>query len=147
MLGQYPSACAPSFYMQEEGTDKLFKARCHSGPLLLTGPCSLLPAMLHLHSNKLFVCACCCVNMCRCLQEGIDKFFEAAQAAKAALEEATPLLEEATALTKEITPLLQVGWRAGSCWGRRAVALVLHVLAVLPCRRSCLHGAVLLSIV
>jgi hypothetical protein len=42
------------------------------------------------------------------LQEGIDKFFEAAQAAKAALEEATPLLEEATALTKEITPLLQV---------------------------------------
>jgi hypothetical protein len=43
-----------------------------------------------------------------CLQEGIDKFFEAAQAAKAALEEATPLLEEATALTKEITPLLQV---------------------------------------
>lgn len=44
-----------------------------------------------------------------CLQEGIGKFFEAAQAAKAALEEATPLLEEATQLTKEITPLLQVG--------------------------------------
>lgn len=40
-------------------------------------------------------------------EEGIDKFFEAAQAAKVALEEATPLLEEATALTKEITPLLQ----------------------------------------
>jgi hypothetical protein len=50
-------------------------------------------------------CACAAVS---CLQEGIDKFFEAAQAAKAALEEATPLLEEATALTKEITPLLQV---------------------------------------
>jgi hypothetical protein len=49
-----------------------------------------------------------------CLQEGIDKFFEAAQAAKAALEEATPLLEEATALTKEITPLLQV--RACACF-------------------------------
>lgn len=42
------------------------------------------------------------------LQEGIDKFFEAAQAATAAMEEATPLLEEATQLTKEITPLLQV---------------------------------------
>lgn len=41
-------------------------------------------------------------------QEGIDKFFEAAQAATAAMEEATPLLEEATQLTKEITPLLQV---------------------------------------
>lgn len=39
--------------------------------------------------------------------EGIDKFFEAAQAATAAMEEATPLLEEATQLTKEITPLLQ----------------------------------------
>jgi hypothetical protein len=47
--------------------------------------------------------ACCCV-----LQEGIDKFFEAAQAATAAMEEATPLLEEAALLTKEITPLLQV---------------------------------------
>jgi len=44
-----------------------------------------------------------------CSQEGIDKFFEAAQAATAAMEEATPLLEEATQLTKEITPLLQVG--------------------------------------
>eukprot|EP00878_Enallax_costatus_P002541 GHUV01002723.1.p1 GENE.GHUV01002723.1~~GHUV01002723.1.p1 ORF type:complete len:393 (+),score=111.51 GHUV01002723.1:299-1477(+) len=40
-------------------------------------------------------------------EEGIDKFFEAAQAATAAIEEATPLLEEATQLTKEITPLLQ----------------------------------------
>lgn len=46
--------------------------------------------------------------LCVCLQEGIDKFFEAAQAATAAIEEATPLLEEATQLTKEITPLLQV---------------------------------------
>eukprot|EP00775_Hariotina_reticulata_P007426 gene7426-7635_t len=40
-------------------------------------------------------------------EEGVDKFFEAAQAATAALEEATPLLEEATQLTKELTPLLQ----------------------------------------
>lgn len=43
-----------------------------------------------------------------CVQEGIDKFFEAAQAATAAMEEAAPLLEEATQLAKEITPLLQV---------------------------------------
>lgn len=48
--------------------------------------------------------------LCSVLQEGIDKFFEAAQAATAAMEEATPLLEEATQLTKEITPLLQVRW-------------------------------------
>lgn len=44
------------------------------------------------------------------MQEGIDKFFEAAQAATAAMEEAAPLLEEATQLAKEITPLLQVGY-------------------------------------
>ncbi|KAF8056776.1 TGD2 [Scenedesmus sp. PABB004] len=40
-------------------------------------------------------------------EEGVDKFFEAAQAAKAALEEAALLLEEAAQLTKEVTPLLQ----------------------------------------
>eukprot|EP00879_Flechtneria_rotunda_P011844 GHRR01012371.1.p1 GENE.GHRR01012371.1~~GHRR01012371.1.p1 ORF type:complete len:310 (+),score=113.77 GHRR01012371.1:981-1910(+) len=40
-------------------------------------------------------------------EEGIDKFFETAQAATVAIEEATPLLEEATHLVKEITPLLQ----------------------------------------
>lgn len=54
------------------------------------------------------VCVLCCAACCRVVQEGIDKFFEAAQAATAAMEEATPLLEEAALLTKEITPLLQV---------------------------------------
>jgi hypothetical protein len=54
------------------------------------------------------------------VQEGIDKFFEAAQAATAAMEEATPLLEEAALLTKEITPLLQVSVDTVSAKGSAA---------------------------
>jgi hypothetical protein len=72
-----------------------------AAPVLLNILCSLL------NNNDCMLLPFIC-------QEGIDKFFEAAQAAKAALEEATPLLEEATALTKEITPLLQVQLSARS---------------------------------